>query len=385
MWKAAWVAVVGSVVVCAIAAATDDPPDDKQLQASAERATKNGLAFLAKQQAADGGWHSATYGQLKAGPGVTSLILYSFSRCPRELRKPHSDIIARGYRFFQPGLQKKGTLAASDGSLDYPTYACALWLLGRARHELPAAAAEHRQVVEYLLAAQLLEPRGFRPDSSSYGGWDFLGLGDAQGITTGTNVSLAAYILEALSDENLENLDQARPRAARGHAVAWLERTQQPDGGFAFSPEPASLNNKALFLDEAQARPRSYGTATCDGVRALVAAGVKSDDERVQRAVKWLVERPSLEVVPGFETLPPEIGWQRGLRFYYYASLAEALRHFPPAARGARRRALLETLVKQQRADGGWINESARMREDDPLIATSFAIAALGALLEDLE
>jgi hypothetical protein len=103
----------------------------------------------------------------------------------------------------------------------------------------------------------------------------------------------------------------------------------------------------------------------------------------VQKSVKWLVDRRSLDVVPGFEELPPELGWQRGLRFYYYASLAEASRHFPPSERDARRRALLELLVREQRADGSWVNESARMREDDPLIATSFALAALGSILDE--
>ena len=349
---------------------------------SAQQALSRGLQYLARQQSDDGGWHSEHYGQLKAGPGVTALVLYSFSRCPSDLRNVHPDLAKNGYAFFDPGLRKKKTLAASDGTLDYPTYASALWLSGHSRlnQDTPNAGDTRKKLTDYLLEAQLLESRGFQRNDPSYGGWDFLGAEDAHGITTGTNISLAAFILEALVEEKSND---PRIVAARRHAGEWLLRTQQPDGGFAFTPEPASLNNKAKFMDDdAGNRPRSYGTATCDGVRALVALGVDSDDPRLRRAVQWLVDRPSVDLVPGFETLPPEAGWQRGLRYYYYASLATASRHFPPADRDARRRLLIATLLKQQDKEGKWVNESPAMREDDPLIATSFAVTALGVLLE---
>jgi hypothetical protein len=355
--------------------------DDDHSQAEAEQAIAHGISYLASEQGGDGGWHSSTYGQLKGGPGITSLVLYSLSRCPGDLQEPHAAMITRGFTYFDPGLRKKQTLAAPDGSLDYPTYAAPLWLSARARLKLPADEAKQMQILDYLLAAQLLEPRGFGPSNANYGGWDFLGPQDAQGISTGTNISLAAFILEALKRVDQSN---ARVKAAQKQALAWLDRTQNADGGFAFTPESESLNNKALFEDEAGRRlPRSYGTATCDGIRALAAAGVESQDPRLQRASKWLVERPGLDLVPGLEALPLEAGWQRGLRFYYYQSLAQATTHFSPADRLAFRRRLVAQLVEEQRVDGSWINDSPRMREDDPLIATSFALAALGTLIED--
>ena len=59
-------------------------------------------------------------------------------------------------------------------------------------------------------------------------------------------------------------------------AKAYVLRCQQADGGFAFTCEPASLNNKAAYADTELTKPRSYGTATCDGVLALVACGTKT-------------------------------------------------------------------------------------------------------------
>jgi hypothetical protein len=54
----------------------------------------------------------------------------------------------------------------------------------------------------------------------------------------------------------------------------------------------------------------------------------------------------------------------------------------PEPVRTQRREAIVAQLVSTQRADGSWRNESARMREDDPLIATSFALVALSESLK---
>jgi hypothetical protein len=104
---------------------------------------------------------------------------------------------------------------------------------------------------------------------------------------------------------------------------------------------------------------------------------MKPMDEPIRKAIAWLSERISLELVPGFEGAPPELGWQRGLRFYYYEGVAQVLSLLPEPEQLARREALVKLLVKEQRADGSFVNESDRMRENDPLIATPLASVAL--------
>ena len=351
-----------------------------------KRSVLQGIDWLLAQQAADGGWHSQTYGQLKDGAAVTALAVDAISRVSAVLGKDLSRSTNRAFDFLDRGIAKRGTIASSDGSLDFPTYAAALWLgsvrrLGQNR-DTPT-------VIKYLVAAQVAEDRGFSADSPSYGGWDFLGQGDAQGITTGTNISVTRYVVEAL----LQNINAVRtlavPSADTGgitmsskaleRARAYLLRCQTPDGGFAFTCEPASLNNKAAYADDKLREPRPYGTATCDGILGLLACGLKADDERIVKAVAWLAKRPSLELVPGFEGLPPEAGWQRGLRYYYYAGLARVLPLFPASEIAPRREALVKHVVSLQQADGQWVNESDRMRENDPLIATPLAVIALAA------
>jgi hypothetical protein len=342
-----------------------------------DSALARGLAWLLKQQAADGGWHSQAYGQLKGGAAVTTLVLDTLSQLPAASIKQHAAAIDRGFGFLRAGFAKRRTIASTDGSLDFPTYGSALFLTAVTRLGLQSVELQKQAKLarEYLFGAQLLESRGFAADHPSYGGWDFLGADDAQGITTGTNVSVIAHVLEAFVTDKTGAADKARAAAK-----SWLLRCQQTDGGFAFTPEPMSLNNKAEFADEARSQPRSYGTATCDGLRALLALGLTADDADVKRAITWLSKQPSLEAVPGFEALPAETDWRRGLRFYYYYGLARILPQLPPADRPGRQQAIERILLKEQQADGRWQNESDRMRENDPLIATSFALSTLAQL-----
>ena len=347
----------------------------------AEKTLSRGWDWLLARQSTDGGWHSVTYGQLKDGAAVTTLVLDALGHAPAALQTQHAAAADKAYAFLDRGLAKRDTIASPDGSLDFPTYAAALWITSRRRLGRETPDKQREQLVKYLVEAQVAEPRGFTPDSPSYGGWDFLGKGDAQAITTGTNVSVTRYVLEALAEASGGREPPEAVRTAMDLGKAYILRCQRPDGGFVFTCEPASLNNKAAYEDEELKQPRPYATATCDGIRSLLACAVEPTDERIAKAVAWLVRRPSLELVPGFEGLPRESGWDRGLRYYYYAGLASVLQHFPPADREARREALLLHVVKLQTKEGNWVNESDRMRENDPLIATALAVTTLGQLI----
>src|SRR5690606_3202320 len=114
-------------------------------------------------------------------------------------------------------------------------------------------------------------------------------------------------------------------------------------------------------------------------LRIAASAENPAHQKRIALAERYLADRSEVEHVPGFE-MPDDIhGWAMGLRFYYYQSLAKAL---PAEGDWAdrRRAALRKQVASLQQRDGRWQNESARMREDDPLIATSLAIIALASL-----
>jgi hypothetical protein len=376
-WRRRELLKLGCGLAAGLALAPRAPADERDVAVDA--AVKTGFAWLLAQQAEDGGWHSSAYGALKGGAAITSLVLYTVAQLPQALWESNADRWRRAFAFFAPGLEKRQTLAAADGSLDYPTYAVPMWLVASEQLKQPQPPALRKQLVEYLIAAQLCESRGFDSQQAVYGGWDFLGAADAQGITTGSSISVLAYAVEAIAASNHPSAAKALKRAAD-----WLFRCQDAcrDGGFAFTPEPMSLNNKAEFRDARQSRPRSYGSATVDGLRALLACGIEPSDQRVQQAVQWLAKHSGLEVVPGFDDLPLELGWQRGLRYYYLAGLSRALPTLPAAERTQRASQIAKALVGEQKSDGNWQSDAPRMREDDPLIATCFVLTALGHLLK---
>jgi hypothetical protein len=244
-----------------------------------------------------------------------------------------------------------------------------------------------------VMSGQLHETREFTEKSPHYGGWDLMGASQVIGLTSDTNVSCTCFALEAIRTE------REHPRLGKEiarhleRARRWAERCQpaRGDGGFTFSPDPASINHKAGWEDAEQTRPKTYASATADGLRCLRYAGAPPGEDRAtSAALEYLRNQTSVQHVPGFD--PPDDhepgsddqadlhGWGMGLRFYYYQSLVKAIAPVKAEWADARRAALRKQLARLQRADGRWENESARMREDDPLIATSLALVALGEL-----
>jgi len=65
---------------------------------------------------------------------------------------------------------------------------------------------------------------------------------------------------------------------------------------------------------------------------------------------------------PGFdEGESPQASWSAGLRFYYAAAIARVRPH-------------QHVRLPEQADDGSFRNANGRVKEDDPLIATTFAI-----------
>jgi hypothetical protein len=343
---------------------------------SGDDVVARGAAALMAAQGADGGWHSTTYGALRSGAGVTALAIYAISHAPDDLRRKYAPRLRLGYKFLLPGIKDRGAVAAPDGTVDYPTYAAACLLVAARKVDLGAERVVLDQLADHLIASQLDEDRQFAAGDVHYGGWDLMGADRVAGVTSGTNISLTCFALEGLHDVRTGPADEARKKA-----VAWLAGVQNraPDGGFFFTPERPSEGNKAQWIADDFQRPRSYGTTTADGLRALHYAGIAGDDDRVRAAAGWLEAHDGLSETPGFEETPSETGWAEGLRFYYYFTLAKALPLLTGAAR--RRQRLLSQLAADQRPGGAWKNASSRMREDDPLIATCFALIAASACL----
>lgn len=383
-----------------------------QIDAALRRATE----FVLSHQDESGAFRSRTYSAFKDGFSLTPLILTSLRFAPRspELEGAY----ARGVDFLATLVTREepdtelGT--EPDAGPDtgpgagpelahpsYPTYAIAGAVLvlnvpGNVRHR-----RARDLLLDALRARQLTEQHGWQPDDLSYGGWGYFGgiprkPDDSSGRPGAgpdpmltANLSATLFAVGALSLAGVSANDPVLSKA-----LAFVKRCQNfaesqntsldataLDGGFFFSPAVPD-GNKAGPDGEPSSGYRSYGSMTADGLRALIRLGVPVDHPRVRAAATWLHERYTPARNPG--DFPPERAVRQESAYFYYTwSSAHALR-----ALGTRRfaavggeidwpRALAAELLSRQRPDGSWANPYSEMREDDPLLATAFAMAGL--------
>ena len=170
---------------------------------------------------------------------------------------------------------------------------------------------------------------------------------------------MTRHVLQALAAGGLPQSDPAFTRAR-----VFVERCQNPDGGLFFSTVVLDANKAG----QAGEQYRSYGTTTADGILALLALGTPRQNERLRAAERWLAAHDSPDSTAGFIG-PAYQRWTTGLRFYYAAVSAQVFATPNPK--------LTASLTAAQRSDGSWRNAENLVKEDDPLIATGFAVMAL--------
>ena len=298
--------------------------------------------WLERRQAADGGWHSSTYGLLRSGQSLTPFILGSLPAGGPTWR--------RGVEFLAAHTDREGAVGMANPLLpDYPNYATAL--------TVQALAGQAPRQVAYLLSRQFSESDGWREADAAFGAWGMGGDKRTPPDAGHVDLSMTRHVLEALACAGTGGAHPAMQRAR-----LFLARCQNDDGGFHFSTVVLEAN-KAGGL-------RSYGTATADGILSLLAAG--GDRVRIGAAKAWLLKHHRPDAAPGFQGEAYR-RWPQGLRYYYAAASAQAFR-----ALGVARDADQDRLLRaESRADGSWANPEPLVKEDDPLIATGLALRAL--------
>ncbi len=357
---------------------SNEPARQKPTQSKQLAPIPCAIAWLMSQQQTDHLWRSEYYGNLKGGAAITALVLYALAHADPQAVEPHRDALQAACDSLVPEIQRHGHVSNPDGP-DYPTYASAMLLVAVERLKLRLPDDVCDRLTAYLIESQIDQAEGYSTNDPDFGGWDMLGSTGGPRKTSGNNISVGVIVAEALA-----NSESPSAKTALLAYRDWLTKCQNlsTDGGFYFHATRSHDGNKAGWYDEseqsARTLPRSYGTATADGLRSLISCGVSSDDEALQKAVAWLQSHPSIDAVPGFESSPDK-SWTDGLLFYYLYALAKTLDDLLPEARTSAAAQIRDHLIRQQNSDGFWQNTSSRMREDDPLIATCFALIALSA------
>ncbi|HVR85225.1 MAG TPA: prenyltransferase/squalene oxidase repeat-containing protein [Planctomycetota bacterium] len=327
------------VWACAAQAKTQDDG-----RAAARRAA----AFLWSKQDSDGGWHSQTYGLLRSGQSLTPFILLALLDAPDAPR----DAVDRAVAFIRANTSPDGEVGRSDPSLlDYPNFATSLAV--RALEK-----AGTKDGIDRLRAAlrrqQFTEENGWTRDTPPYGAWGMGGPVRKPPYPGHVDLSMTRHVLEALGGS-------PDPRAS-----IYLERCRNGDGGFMFSTVVLEANKAGVG--------KSYGTATADGILSLLALSRKIDDPDVASALAWLAQHHRSDGVPGFDESGAK--WRDGMLYYYLAASARVFRQTGRGPEGWKAD-LLRSLTARQRDDGSFKNASFLMKEDDPLIATTWALLAL--------
>jgi hypothetical protein len=174
--------------------------------------------------------------------------------------------------------------------------------------------------------------------------------------------------------ESLRAADVASSDPVFAEALAFVDRCQTSNGASLYSPVELALNKGQRSADD---ETLGYGSATADSLLARAAAGAPSDT-RARQALAWLEAHHTPTENPGVSGGPME-PFASAMRGYYRAGAARCFRAFggPKRWRGE----LIEAIAAEQGSDGSWQNESSLQKEDEPIIATAFAVDALTSCL----
>jgi hypothetical protein len=320
------------------------------------RAIEDGVAALRRLQATDGSFPSPVVGLLRSGHTTTPLAALA-------LLAVGVGVDEDTHRFLASARDDEGALGRSGLGIEYPVYATALALSVAAAAGRPES--ERAPLRAFLLGQQLIDswdghpaeggfPIGarIRPSPPDFGHVD---------------LSMTRTAAEALAADGHPSSAAALAGVAR-----YTRRSVGLGGGFVYSaPEPGL--NKGGCTDDGC---RSYGTATTDGLRAMLACGYTVDDPTVRDAWSWWKANLDVKRNPGLQEGNFKM-FADPMRGYWWwgAAVVAARLGAPPGWLAA----LQAEVAATRRPDGSWANASALQKEDCPVVATSLALLALSA------
>jgi len=345
--------------------AREQPAWARQARASLAR----GHAWLWDAQAPDGRFPSATYGLLASGQSLTPFALESLLLGPPELLSTRAAEISRAIDAMIRMRIESGALGFGTPSPDYPCYATGMLLSCLAAARPPGWRELALPSIAWLWTQQLRSEDGWAGHSAQ-GGW---GMGSRL-PRKAPNVGHVDLSMTRRVVLGLRAVGVAQGDPSLIEARDFVARCQTADGSFVYSPVELALN-KGLRAPDGS--PRGYGSATTDGLLCLAALGIDSGDA-LGRALRWLRAQHRVDRNPGLDGGEME-AFAEAMRGYYRAGAARCFARWggPEGWRSQ----LAMAIVAEQHPDGSFRGTNGLQKEDDPIIATSFAVQALAAAL----
>jgi hypothetical protein len=388
---------VALVVLTLVAWLTSCRSRSEGLGGQVDRALGTAIRFLISSQSPDGAWRSPTYGVFKDGLSLTPIVLKAVTFGPDVTGSTSAR--RRGADYLVARIRADASIDDGPIGMIYPVYTASAAVIALTHLDFPASRAARDAWLRELRRRQLTEALGWQPDDPAFGGWGYsieppskgnAVLAPAQQVDA--DLSSTLFAIGALRIAGMDADDPAIRKA-----LIFIERCQNvavsgedgdpqyDDGGFFFSRTDPVRNKAGVAGRDRRGRLRyhSYGSTTADGLRALLRCGLSRDHPRVAAARAWLEGHFSAAFHPGVFESAREV--DRDATYFYYAwSVAHAFRSLGIKEIHSQGRsvawadALSQELIRRQRGDGTWTNRFTASKENDPLVATSFAAGALG-------
>ncbi|MFA7174765.1 MAG: hypothetical protein WC340_15410 [Kiritimatiellia bacterium] len=335
-------------------------------QQAAEKAVRSGVTWLKSAQKENGAWSDDRF------PALSALALWATVAS----QSGDATTIDQGVKYITGAVQPDGGIyhaipgQKGGGLSNYNTAICMMAL----------HATGQRNLDEIIRNARTFVASGQHTGGDLYkGGFGY----DRSTDRPYADLMNTHFAMEAMrrtqAVEDARPADQKRADLKWDEALAFVEQLQSPaaagaeqQGGFAYNPK----DPKAGTVTNATGKVflRAYGSMTYAGLLSMVYAKVPPNDPRVVSALDWAGKHWTLEENPG-------MGHQ-GLYFFYNViarSLSASRRDALSGQAGdiSWRKELVEKVIALQQQDGSWVNANGRFWENDPVLATSYAILAL--------
>ncbi len=335
-------------------------PDPAALKAAVDK----GYQALKARQNPDG-----SLAPKLGGPGVTALAAAALVRNGYPATDP---VVAKALSYLEKSTRPDGGVY-DKGLANYTT--CLAILAFKEANGGGKYDGVIKKATDFVRGLQNGEAD---PAALNYGGAGYDG-------KSRPDLSNTQFFLEALTAAGAAPDDPAVKKA-----LAFVSRSQNLPGEFNGQPfaKLANDDDKGGFvynpLDQSNVKSdkrtaagglRSEGGMTYAGLKSFLYAGVAKDDPRVKGAIKWIGRHYTLKENPGMGTT--------GL-YYYYHTFAKAMDALgqdvftdESGVKHPWRVELFDTLKAAQTETGGWANANGAYLENQPELATAFALLAL--------
>ena len=357
---------MAAVAVCAMAdvqAQGISPALMQEVRASVNK----GLTWLKTQQKPSGAWSD------EGMPALTALPLWAMASSGEKTYVPET---GKAVAFLLSKQQPDGGIYVpvpnrkGGGLGNYNTSIAVMALQSCGGQTAVPAILKARA---YIAASQHVG------DDSHAGGFGY----DKDTQRAYADLNNTHYSMDAMRRTQI--VEDLRPAGEKKADINWdaalkyVEQMQNKEGetvgGFAYNTEDPK--GGAVTNSSGRVMLRAYGSMTYAVLMAMIHAHLEKNDPRVRSAVDFGSRFWTLEENPG--------QGQQGLYFYFNvmarALSAAGIDTLPKQGGAAEevrwREELARKVIGLQKAEGSWANANNRWWENDPVLATSYALLAL--------